>query len=1144
MMNFKNSKTAKAISGIVGLATAVMMMGPAVASAATVEELTAQINALLAQVSALQAAQTTTTTTTQSQTSCTASFGTNLKQGMTNAEVLALQKFLNMSVDTQVSVSGAGSPGMETSYFGPATKAAVIKFQNKYATDILNPVGLTQGTGFVGASTRAKINAMCTSGSTTTTTTTLPEGCTSSIGFSTKTGLSCSTGMTALPTGCTSVVGFSPTTGVSCSSGTVVVTGAGVQVALDASSPAGSTLISPQGVATLAVFRLANATAAPVKVTMFKFQRTGISSDSTLNNVYLYQGSARLSDSASIATGMISFTDTAGIVTIPAGGSVAVAVRADVASGMSGQTVGIMLTEVTTDAGAVTGLPVSGSQHTMASAPAGMTTADFTGSFSPASGAIDPQNDYVIWQKSINIGSRDANLSSIRFQQLGSVGAEDVKNFRLMIDGVTVGTPVEKVDANRYVTFALPTPVAVKAGTHVVKVMIDVVGGSTRTVQLSLRRAIDVELTDSQLGVSVTPTVGSAAFSAIQQTTAISINAGALTITKATDSTSGNVVLQGSAVTLAKYTLHAAGEDMKVENLTIGWAGTSSTAKLRNGALFANGVQIGSTQDILTTAAGGTAYNLGSSLVVKPGVDVTLEVRADIYNSGTLGQFVANNTITVSTLVGSSNVYGKSSLQYTNSAVVVANQVTVAAGSITLAKYGAYANQTVVVPQAAYKIGEFRLTTGSTEGVNLDTVTLALGGSVTVTDLSNLYIVYGSKTTTSKATGAASQSWSISEAVAANTTLTVAVYSTLSSVASGTTTATLTISGTSQSSGNAVTSGAVGGQIITVGLGSISSAVDATTPVSTLVVANSMPKVASFKFTTSNDAFTITELTAKASTTADAAAIKNLIFKDGGTTIATQPLNGIYATSSGLNVLVGINASKVIDVYADLGSIGTGFASTSADVRITLDGFEYKNSNGVKTPDYTDRAGNAIYAYKTKPTITNAALPSPVLNTGTQTVAKFTITADAGGTIAWRKIVMTVASSTPSGSFQVNGYGIYDESNALVANVTTNGSLTPGAGTTVTFVSTSDQEVSGSKTYTVKANVAGTPVVGSNLNHSIAQMTSPGFVASAPYATVAATAATFVWSDESSSPHSDLTQDWNNDYLVKNIPTDSQSLTK
>jgi len=83
-----------------------------------------------------------------------------LQYRQTNADIKHLQIFLNSDLDTKIAVSGAGSPGKETNYFGLLTYRAVIKFQEKYAKDILAPWGFVKGTGYVGKTTLAKINEL------------------------------------------------------------------------------------------------------------------------------------------------------------------------------------------------------------------------------------------------------------------------------------------------------------------------------------------------------------------------------------------------------------------------------------------------------------------------------------------------------------------------------------------------------------------------------------------------------------------------------------------------------------------------------------------------------------------------------------------------------------------------------------------------------------------------------------------------------------------------------------------------------------------------------------------------------------------------------------------------------------------------
>ena len=121
-----------------------------------IQELLAQIDQLKKQIAEYQAKiNAILASRAQPKKGTCTFFANDLYFGMMNSqEVRCLQEFLkNQSSEIY-------PEGLITGNFLNLTQAAVIRFQEKYKEEILIPLGLEKGTGYVGTLTRAQINQL------------------------------------------------------------------------------------------------------------------------------------------------------------------------------------------------------------------------------------------------------------------------------------------------------------------------------------------------------------------------------------------------------------------------------------------------------------------------------------------------------------------------------------------------------------------------------------------------------------------------------------------------------------------------------------------------------------------------------------------------------------------------------------------------------------------------------------------------------------------------------------------------------------------------------------------------------------------------------------------------------------------------
>ena len=1123
------AKVAAVATGL-ALASSMLSLAPMAHAAALTD---AQVQSILSLLTSFGADATTianvqasltggTPTSTGSNSgsvSSSCSFSADLTIGSTGADVTCLQKALmSAGYDIPAITSGAAGYG----YFGSQTKDAVVAWQKA--------AGVSPTSGYFGPISRAAFN----------------------LGGS-------STGSTGGSTGSTG--------------GNTAGTGTGLKVSVAATSPNGSALVAGQGIGNLGEFTFANPTASPINVTGLTFNRIGVSNDSTMTNVYVYHNGMRLTDSAGVSGGQFSYNDANGIFTVPAGMTYTIAVRSDIADLTAGQQIGVSLVAVSSTGtlDSSVSFPVTGGLQAISSA--NLATVNFvsqTATPSASNTTLSAQNDYPLWQDSVSVSTNAVKLSSLKFTNLGSVNASDVTNLRLYIDGVQVGSAQPTLNADRSVVFDLTSaPVSLSTSSHVVKVLGNVLSsGASRTIQLSVQRSADAMFIDQQLNQPVTPKSGSSSFAAVSTgTITIQSASGGVSVSRAASSPTQAVALAASNVKWASFDFLASGENVKVKDL---YVYTTTSGGLNDGKIYVNGVQVGSTKDIVYHATGATYsdatdFSLGSSLILPAGQTTTVDVYSDAKKAD--GSDFSNNTavtVYLANATNSSNGQGVSSYTAVDvpSAETAGNAITVSSSSLTATKYSGYGDQTVVKGANNVKLGAFTLSTGSTEGVTVNTIALTSVSSLasTVTNLTLKDESTGNTIGSVVTTPSSSNSYAVNFDIPVSSTKTIGIYG---NVLSGANDGTIqfTVTGDTTGTGDttnqtASVSGTAALQTISLGAGTLTLARGAGDPTSNNVLAGaSSVSVGQFSFSASNSSYTVNDLAILIPNGA-ATSVTNVTvsYKDqnGATKTATQALavdaTKAYATATftGLGMYVPTNDSANIDVMVGTPTIASGAVSGAA-INVTLDAgvnsgvFLAQNGAGTTitevsgTKSYT--SNGTFYVRKSIPTFamlsSNASAPSSPLY-------RFSITADPAGAIEWTKLSFDVATTSAT---LTKVYLTDEASGANLLDNTTDSASTTDNKITVDLTQNATQPkyqqiaAGATKTYDLFGTVAGF-TTGSTLTISLA---SDGSHVANGDTTVSGNV---VWSDRSSSGHDTTTSDWTNGYLLKNFTTNSVTYSK
>ena len=1099
-------------------------------------------------------------------TASAATFTTNLKQGSTSADVKNLQVVLNMNADTQVASVGAGSPGKETSYFGPATKAAVIKFQEKYASDILAPVGLTKGTGFVGASTRAHLNAT----SASTSTTSLPDGCSSATGFSPVNGQKCeattttTTATTSTVAGCTSTTGFSPVNGQKCDASTTTTTtststvGGSLTIA-SATQPVNGLAI--QNASRVAFTKVTlTAGSSDVVVNGLTVERTGAAIDSNFAGIVLLKEDGTQLDIAK-TFGSNHQTIVGGTFVVPANTSLTLTVAGNMNASLvtsAGQVAAISVVAVNTT-GTVSGsLPITGAYHTINGT---LTIGTAVGSLSTYTPGVDATkaigtSAYKFSGVRLTAGSaEDVRLKSIRFYQAGSVSAADLSNVKIYVDG----TPYDTVSTDRYYSANFGSGIVISRGlAKDIWIQGDITGSGAagRTIRFDIQKNTDLYVMGETYGQGIIAGGTIANATPSLQGNTITVSAGSFTsVTKATEVAAQNIAINLAGQVLGGYTMDITGETISVQNhvftvtnsgaSNVGYTLTSVSLYNENGAVVAGPVDAvstgGTTQTVTFTDT--VTYPLGKHVYTLKG-----KVAAGVLNGVTYS--------TVATSMG--NIMGQTTGNTIASPILgfIMNTMTVKSAALALTMSTNPAAQFVVAGGQGVVLANIQLDASqSGEDVRLSSIPLTFTGAAgQFADVTSMQLFDGAtalNTGSNVVVSAAATTITFDQAliVSKNTVKTLTLKGNVSSSATGTyawnvATAPVTTGVVSGSAVSVTGAPTPSSATQTVGAGSLVVSTSPSTPSFAVAAAGSTGNtVGVIRFRSVNEGTNLSQL--GLTLTGSTGDLVQVSLWDGATQVGTATFTGAstQATSTLTSTLaLPKDADKDITVKVDFAQIGTGFTGVQGDtVSVNFYAAQGTGVNSGTTVNATgSTAVSGIRLFKSFPVVSADALTTTGAADGK--LMRFKVTANSNGGVGLGQFKFTIATSTGiAGVANVNLYGYTDASySSTIAGLTSGmvnsaANIVPGVGGAVTITPAAAVEIPAGVTYYFELRGTGTSgTVGSSITTNLLGDATAGVAVSAA-ATIAA-ANSLIWSGNATTTSPLTYLDWTNGYGVAGLP--------